>query len=132
MRSSTKPLNERNNNPLNIRDNGINWNGADGASGGFVSFESPEFGFRAASRILRTYRDRHGIDTLSGILFRWAPPEDDNHTQNYIQFVSEKTGIAPGETVTENDYPVLMLAMSIFEGSRSFTLEQARNGALMA
>jgi hypothetical protein len=59
----------------------------------FATFKDTEHGIRAAARILNTYREEHGIDTISGIINRWAPPEDNDHTLEYINNVSKQTGI---------------------------------------
>ena len=76
----------RNKNPLNIRYvNTIKWQGQTGNGGGFVTFETFSFGYRAAVRILRNYRLR-GIKTISQIISTWAP-RSENNTVAYIKAV---------------------------------------------
>ena len=80
---------DQNNNWLNIRYNPANnWLGQTGASeDGFVQFKTPLYSLRASDRILKNYKTKHGINTLQGIVPRWAPASDDNPTENYVNFV---------------------------------------------
>ena len=135
--ATNKPRNVRNNNPLNIRANGIEWNGAVGDDGEFVKFESPEMGFRAAFKTLMTYRNKHGLTTVEGIINRWAPVEDDNHTENYIDFVHSRLGTSRAwffdDEIPLEEYPQLILAMADFEGAKgAFNLTQVQRGIALA
>ena len=96
MTTDKLPLGVRLNNPLNIRP-GSPWEGlaVPDEMQGFCSFTSPVWGFRAAFRNLITYADKHGINTIRGIISRWAPPEDNNDTEGYIKAVCARTGYAP-------------------------------------
>ena len=51
-------LSIRNNNPGNIRDTGIAWEGRIGSSSGFVTFDTPSMGVRAMTKNLYTYQNR--------------------------------------------------------------------------
>lgn len=82
----------RNNNPGNIRISKDNWNGIAGNDGQFLKFDSPENGIRALYKTLKTYNTKYGINTVDGIISRWAPKKE-NDTSAYIKFVSNKTGI---------------------------------------
>lgn len=88
----------RNNNPLNIR-HGEQWEGMspEQEDTSFVSFISPEYGVRAATKILQSYR-RKGINTVEGVVSRWAPPSE-NDTEEYINFVCGKTGFTSDEVI---------------------------------
>lgn len=88
----------RNNNPGNVRKNPkFQWQGQrQGDDPDFVSFNSPEMGIRALARVIRTYRSRHGLNNVTGIISRWAPPNE-NDTELYIQSVADKLGVDPGE-----------------------------------
>lgn len=102
---------ERNHNPLNIRrSDGTRWLGQCPKQHDreFVQFQSDLFGFRAAFRILRTYFRLQNIDTLRGIIYRWAPPEDGNNTESYIATVSRWTNIAPNKHLTFEDKEALV------------------------
>lgn len=84
----------RNNNPGNIRRSADAWQGLapvqDDAA--FFKFDAPEWGIRALVRVLRNYQARHGINTLRGIINRWAPPSE-NDTAAYIRNMENWTGL---------------------------------------
>ena len=91
----------RNNNPLNIRLSNDRWQGQiapslSGRAGGeasFCQFETMAYGWRAAFRLLcHTYYKKYGLKTISDIIYRWAPPNE-NGTLAYIRSVAERTGI---------------------------------------
>lgn len=75
------------NNPLNIRFSKSNdWVGQKGEDNGFCVFEHYKYGFRAARILVKNY-SKKGINTISSIVRRWAPPSE-NDTRVYIDFVS--------------------------------------------
>lgn len=78
----------RNNNPGNIRKSKDVWVGQTGNDGAFVTFATPAHGIRATGRNLLSYA-RQGYVTPEQIITRWAPPEDNNETEDYINFVSD-------------------------------------------
>ena len=89
---------QRNHNPLNIRrSDRTRWLGQlrQQHDREFVQFQSDLFGFRAAFRILHTYITLHHLHTLKEIIYRWAPPEDGNNTDAYIDCVAERSGVRP-------------------------------------
>ncbi|WP_083250399.1 hypothetical protein [Shewanella colwelliana] len=123
-----------NNNPLNIRENAqvdYDWNGehAQDLDASFEEFTTPFWGIRAAARIMRNYDRKYGFNTIETIINRWAPPEDDNHTENYIAFVANKAGVHPQSTLSAADYPKVVAAMIHFENGYNpydqATIEQA-------
>jgi hypothetical protein len=123
-----KPRGIRNNNPLNIRENGTKWNGRAGDDGAFVQFSSPAFGIRAAARILKNYRDKYNLDTVTGIINRWAPPVE-NDTQSYIDSVAKKTDVSPNQTLADSDYENLIRAMIYHEnGEQPYTVDIIKQG----
>ena len=92
------PRGIRNNNPLNIRK-GNNWKGEvkEQTDRSFEQFVSMEYGIRAGFKILRNYITGFNgltskINTIEGIIRRWAPPRE-NDTQAYIRKVVQLTGI---------------------------------------
>uniref|UniRef100_UPI001FF0D158 structural protein n=1 Tax=Pantoea ananas TaxID=553 RepID=UPI001FF0D158 len=91
----------RNNNPGNIRW-GDDWKGlvpeGQRSDKSFCQFKAPEFGIRAMIIILRTYQSKYGLKTITGIIKRWAPPNE-NDTQAYIRSVAQATG-------TDADKPI--------------------------
>ncbi len=113
------PRGIRNNNPLNIRHGKSQWKGMKRTQTdpGFVQFTSMEYGYRAAFVLLRTYREKHGCDTIRKIVSRWAP-ENENHTEAYIRNVSRWTGIGADKQIARNDansYIMIVAAMSRVE-----------------
>ena len=102
----------RNNNPLNI-EKGADWRGlSDDQSGDdrFAVFVDPRFGVRAAAVIFKNYRRLYGIETLAGIVNRWAPTHE-NPTQSYVNAVSQRTGIPANVPISDSDYPAIIAAM---------------------
>ena len=91
----TSIIGQRINNPYNIRQANQGFVGESGEEGGFVSFDDPMYGVRAADRVLSTYDRDYGINSIRGLLNRYAPPEDDNDTESYISYVSNKLGVDP-------------------------------------
>lgn len=76
-----------------------------GKSTGFQQMESPEVGIKAIDENLKTYGEKHGINTLRGVINRWAPASE-NDTESYIKNVSQKTGLKPDDKIDLSD-PVI-------------------------
>lgn len=89
----------RNNNPGNIR-HGDPWEGRAELQPDpeFVTFTDPKWGIRAIARIMRTYRDRHGLKTIRQMITRWAP-ETENDTAAYVDHVASQLGLHPDEPI---------------------------------
>ena len=87
----------RNNNPGNIeKHGGAKWQGlakrhemtpAQKKEKRFCVFRSPEWGIRALVKIIQTYERKYSLDTVRGIIERWAPPVE-NDTSSYITQVA--------------------------------------------
>ncbi|RPH29428.1 hypothetical protein EHN07_05690 [Buttiauxella warmboldiae] len=87
----------RNNNPGNIEASELfEWQGQTGNDGRFATFSSPEHGIRALGMNLLSYH-RRGLDTISKVISRWAPAQDNNDTSAYINKVSQALGVSPHE-----------------------------------
>lgn len=117
-----QPRGIRNNNPGNIRWSPANdWLGQTGQDdAGYAIFEDPKFGIRAMGKILDSYH-RGGHVTLRQIIFRWAPPGDNNPTEAYLANVMEQTGW-PDYFVPvrqEGDYLPLVRAIIQHENGRN-------------
>lgn len=82
------PRGLRNNNPGNIRITKDKWQGLreEQTDGAFFQFIAPMWGYRALIRTLQNYRRRHGCQTISDFIRRWAP-ENENNTSGYIKRV---------------------------------------------
>lgn len=94
------PLGLRQNNPGNLRS----W-GKALIKNGFAVFSSQDEGLSALAGNLLSY-SRHGINTLSGIVNRYAPPGE-NNTAGYLQALVRATGFAPGQPINLQDPRVL-------------------------
>lgn len=83
-------------NPGNIRKGDIKWLGMsvlqDDPS--FIRFLAPKYGIRALMKILTNYDIDYGINTVSRIVTRWAPPGE-NNTDAYIRDVANRSGYPP-------------------------------------
>lgn len=103
LRSKTVSRGMRNNNPGNLRDFGIEWNGrtgTDNAPGGpFVIFDEPANGIRALARDLRTDYTRDGQTTVRALINEFAPPTDNNDTSAYVKSVAGRLSISPDEKI---------------------------------
>lgn len=100
----------RNNNPGNIRW-GCAWQGlkVDGKEQDkeFCVFIKPEYGIRAMAKILSNYSKLYKINTVAGIIHRWAPPSE-NNTVAYINHVSKKLGVDADETIDVSNKNVML------------------------
>lgn len=126
----------RNNNPLNIRL-GDNWQGLadDQTDSSFCVFSSPEYGIRAAAKLLLNYQSRYGCWSIKDIVSRWAP-ENENDTGAYIAAIANGCGVGKDELYDlshmENMVKILR-AMTIHEnGSCPYDNVMLEKGATMA
>lgn len=94
-------------NPGNIRK-GDKWQGlADNQTDtDFCVFTDPTWGIRALARVLISYQDKHNLRTVSGIIRRWAPPNE-NDTGAYIGAVARAVGVAADETLDLHSYEAM-------------------------
>lgn len=92
------------NNPGNIV-HGDPWQGLadDQPDPKFAKFKSPVWGFRAMAVTLVAYQDRHKLNTIRGIITRWAPPTE-NNTAAYIYAVSKETGFGADDALDLHKY----------------------------
>lgn len=105
--ASMLPIGLRNNNPGNLRS----WAGA-GSNGGFATFPTASDGLTAAAKNLLGYQDKYGINTISGIVNRWAPASDGNNVSSYIGDVSKRTGFGAADRLDMHDPKVLTPLLS--------------------
>ena len=99
----------RNNNPGNIRlSGGTRWLGEVRPSRDrvFCSFETLGWGYRAMFQLLFNYVRRYGLDTVRGMIMRWAPPSE-NDTESYVRFVCDRAEIGPDDRVDPLDRAVM-------------------------
>lgn len=120
MTNTSLPRGYRNNNPLNIRYNrNNNWQGKviPNTDGTFEQFTSLAYGYRAAFVLLKNYITNYSANTVSGIISKWAPANE-NNTTGYINRVCSLTGFTPATIISASDkdqMTKLVYAMSIVE-----------------
>ena len=122
----------RNNNPCNIRISTDKFQGEvqPSADKEFKQFETMAYGYRAAFRILRTYINNYKCDTIRKIISRWAP-KSENHTENYIKVVSERSGIPADDPVYPDNREMMVrivAAMSYVENGREAVMSDVIRG----
>jgi hypothetical protein len=59
--------------------------------GGFQSFATPEQGVQAAAHLLLTYQDKHHLNTIRGLLNRWAPASDNGGPMGFSRLLNFAT-----------------------------------------
>lgn len=119
-------------NPGNIRHSSVFYQGEVQPSKdrAFKQFRSMEWGYRAMFVLLDTYRRRYGLRTLREMILRYAPPSE-NHTERYIEAVSDWTGIDPDEplnTRSRRDMVPVVAAMSRVENGCAARFAQVDEG----
>lgn len=114
------PRGIRNNNPLNIEAGNFTQSqpGFTGSDGRFAKFEQPEQGTAAANKLLDTYQNKYGLNTVAGIVNRWAPASDGNNVSAYAQTVAKQLGVDPNQPLTPEQRPALIAAMGQHENGR--------------
>ncbi len=130
------PRGVRNNNPGNIIRGTDKWDGEiDGHDPRYASFASPEAGIRAMGRLLLTYQDKHKLNTVEGIVGRWAPATE-NDTGSYVATVSKALGVKPNAPIDlrdQNTLTKLTTAMiKVENGSQPYTDQQIATGLASA
>lgn len=138
-----KPRGIRNNNPGNIRV-GDPWQGlaerdqmteAQKAETEFCVFADPTWGIRAIARLLVNYQDRYGLNTVRGIIDRWAPPVE-NDTRAYQASVAGQIGVGVSDQINVHQYVTmapLVRAIILHENGRQpYTSGQIDEGLRLA
>lgn len=123
---ASAPRGIRNNNPLNIEDGPFakSQPGYVGSDGRFAQFQTPDHGVAAANALLDSYGKR-GLNSVSGIVGRWAPTSDGNNVSAYASDVANRLGIDPNAPLTPQQRPALIAAMGQHENGRPIQMPQA-------
>lgn len=126
----------RNNNPGNIRASKEAWIGQVGIDDkGFVIFDTIEHGIRAMAKTLMVYFKVHNLLTVSKIIERWAPPEE-NNTEAYRKDVAQRMCVGIDEVLNLNATATmadLIQAICIHEnGQWPYSLVQLNTGVALA
>ena len=118
------PLGLRQRNPGNIRP-GAGFIGESGAGSGYSIFDSDDEGLRAIQRLLMTYGDEYGLNTIRGLANRYAP-KSENPTESYIDFLSKETGIDPDEEIdlAGRGSDLIPAIVGFEQGQQPFSQEQ--------
>lgn len=132
------PRGMRNNNPGNIRVSANAWKGkvpaGKNTDGAFEQFSTYAYGIRAMIKNLMSYY-ASGLNTLEGIIYKWAPPADNNPTPDYVAYVAKKTGFGPMQTLdltNLNTMRKIVIAMAEVENGRpAITPDQFNYAASM-
>lgn len=77
-----------------------------GEGGRFAYFESMRDGLCALANLLIIYGDKHGIDTITGIVNRWAPGNE-NNVAAYIDHLCRVTELKPDDRLNTRDADTL-------------------------
>lgn len=105
--AASEPRGIRNHNPGNIMKGDKPWQGeVQGADSRYASFSSPEAGIRAMGKNLLTYQNKYALNTLKGIISRWAPASE-NDTAAYIATVAKAVGVKPDAPIDLHDATTL-------------------------
>lgn len=79
---------------------------------GYLHFKTAEDGIRGLARQLQIYQDRHQVDTIAGIINRFAPAADHNNVAAYIADVTKRTGFNATQHLNLHDQAVLSKLIS--------------------
>ncbi len=116
----TKPRGIRNNNPGNLRISNNAWKGKipkdQNSDGSFEQFSEMKWGVRAMFVLIRNWINKGTATTLRAVVNRYAPANE-NNTERYIDFVSDRSGIKPDEILSADETTLkkLISAMIIKE-----------------
>lgn len=103
------PRGIRNNNPGNLRKSNEKWLGEiPGADSEFKTFSDSVYGLRAIAKLLVNYERKYGLNTISGLINRWAPTNE-NDTAVYIAAVAKSCGVSPGQPIEVSEYLDLLI-----------------------
>lgn len=128
------PRGIRNNNPGNIKKSPSAWVGKVGNDGTFEIFDTAQNGIRAMARLLRTYRNSYGLNTIRGIVQRWTSGDSSTIQNNYVKHLVNKTGITEGDQlISVSQYAALVENMIFFENgqqpySRAMIVQAVQDG----
>lgn len=98
----------RNNNPGNIRLSSTRYLGeVDSTDSAFKQFKSMAHGYRAMFVLLYTYQKKHHLNTIAAMISRYAPAVE-NHTEAYINAVSEWSGVPATCRITTTNGDIMV------------------------
>lgn len=121
--SSKLPRGIRNNNPGNIRRSQDPWQGLSEVQTDkdFFQFKSMAYGIRALAKVLITYQDKYGLQTIADMINRYAPPLE-NDTKTYALIIASLMKRKVTDKINTHDYQDLKALLA--------AIIQQENGAL--
>ena len=116
---SILPRPVRNNNPGDL-EAGEHWQGLEAQEKltdaqrheRFAVFEGPEWGFRALVVLLTNYFKLYQLNTVGGIVNRFAPSKE-NNTSAYVAFVCDALGVLKDAPLKLDEPTMFKLAKAI-------------------
>jgi hypothetical protein len=133
----TLPRGIRNNNPGNIRKSQTSWQGEvhPGTDPDFCQFSSMTYGCRAIAMILLDYQAEHGLNTIAGMIGRWAPPSE-NNTNAYVNDIATRANI-PASTKIDlfgnlGDLEAIVAAICFHENGIPVSTNDTAAGSALA
>jgi len=123
---------QRYNNLGNLRSNDPFIGKQGQGKGGYDIYDTPENGLRALARDLQTKSKR--MNTIRELITVYAPPSDNNPTENYIDFVAREAGVEPDEAIDISALrPAIMRGIIKFENkNRDLADDQMLANAIAA
>lgn len=121
----------RNNNPGNIRLSSTRYQGeVDSTDSAFKQFKTMAHGYRAMFVLLYTYQKKYHLHTIAEMITRYAPAVE-NHTQAYIEAVSEWSGVPATSHITATNGDIMVpvvAAMSRVENGAVAMMSDVEKG----
>lgn len=101
----------------------------------FRTFVNMAYGYRAMHYLLRRYKNSYQLNTLEQMINRWAPPTE-NHTDAYIEFVANSSGIGRDQIVDVSNMTVMcriVEAMAKMENGSKYEpdMNEVRDGWIL-
>lgn len=127
---------ERLNNPGGIVQSSVKFMGETTSTDPrFKAFVSPTMGIRALARVLVTYFNVRGLNTVEEIINRWAPPVE-NDTGSYVKDVASRLAVTPGAVIDVMDPAILTILVTAIihheNGEVIYTEQQIKDGVTAA
>jgi len=115
LNNQSLPRGLRNNNVGNLIKTNIPWKGkiphSDSQDERFEQFYEFHFGVRAMMKDISN-DIKKGANTVEKLIHQYAPPFE-NNTTAYVNYVADKVGVKPKETIQVNEQTIKSLSKSI-------------------
>lgn len=134
LNQSGIPRGQRNNNPGNLKISSNAWQGkipkSQNTDGTFEQFTLYIYGVRAMTILIRNYMTRYGLNTIEGIVKRYAPATE-NHTDKYIAFIATKMKVSKDTQLNTDKTTLRQLVrwMAVMENGKDIITDRQFNAA---